>query len=308
MLLSAGPEQNQIPQNSASIFDVGAADFEEKVLRTSVETPVIVDFWAPWCGPCKQLGPMLEGEVQAAGGEILMAKVNLDENPDLAQALRIQSVPTVFAFFQGQPVDAFTGAQPASKIKEFVGNLIKIARQNKPESLDIPATLKMAAEALAAGDLMNAQNLYAAVINQEEDNAQAYAGMVRTFIAAGQTGQADAIAAQVPESVAKSPVFDEARTALELAGLVPPGTADEYAAKLQQNPDDHGARFEMAMAHFAAGEKELAAQALLDILARARKWEEDKARQQLLKFFEAWGAGDPATLKARRKLSGILFS
>ncbi|NCC21255.1 MAG: thioredoxin [Alphaproteobacteria bacterium] len=293
---------------SPNIFDVTARDFEDRVLRASLERPVIVDFWAPWCGPCKQLGPQLEAAVEATNGQVVMAKVNLDDNPELAQALRIQSVPTVYAFVQGQPVDAFMGAQPESKVKEFIANLVKVARQMQPESIDIPAALKEAAEALAEGDLARAQGLYAQILGEDESNAQAFTGIVRTYIAAGQVPQARAILDQAPEAVRKSPVFSEAETALELAEAGPSGTPAEFEAKLAKDPGNQALRFELAMALFAHGRKEEAADALLDILRADRAWEEEKARTQLLKFFEAWGPADPATLKARRKLSGILFS
>ena len=166
------------------IFDVGAADFEQRVLAVSMEKPVIVDFWAPWCGPCKQLMPVLEKAVAAAGGHVLMAKVNIDENQELAAALRIQSVPTVYAFFQGRPVDAFQGALPESQIKIFIDKLVKIAKENAPDAIDIPEALKGAAQMIAEGDLQTAQGLYAHILQQDPKNVQAYVGIVRVMIAA----------------------------------------------------------------------------------------------------------------------------
>lgn len=308
MLLAANQSGQPEDQSASFVFDVGAADFEAKVLKASLEKPVIVDFWAPWCGPCKQLGPVLESEVGRAGGSVLMAKVNLDDNPELAQALRVQSVPTVFAFFQGQPVDAFAGVQPESRIREFINNLVKLARQAQPDALDIPEALRQASEALSNKDIVGAQSLYAQIIGEDQENAQAYAGLVRTFIAGGQKEKARALIEQAPSSVAKNPAFAEAKTALELAESASSGSSAELAAAVERNPEDHQARFDLAMAFFAEDDRVEAAGALLEIIRREREWDEEKARKQLLKFFDAWGAADPATLKARRMLSGILFS
>ncbi len=314
MLLGMGKKTEQAANENPSdvngdvIFDVSAANFENAVLRASMQKPVIVDFWAPWCGPCKQLGPVLETEVTKAGGAVLMAKVNLDTNPELAQALRIQSVPTVYAFFQGQPVDAFMGAQPESKIKEFVGNLLKLASQGQPETLDIDSALKAAADALAREDFPRAIELYAAVFSEDQENASAVAGLVRTFIAAGQIDQAASVLEQAPENVKASPLYAEAQTALELALQKPAGDASDLEKRLAGNPADHDARFDLALLHYAQGRKNEAADSLLEILRLDREWQDGKAKEQLLKFFEAWGASDPATLSARRKLSSILFS
>lgn len=307
MLFASQPEEQNNLANEF-IFDVTAKDFETRALKASMEKPVIVDFWAPWCGPCKQLGPMLEAEVQRAGGAVLMAKVNLDENPELAQAMRVQSVPTVFAFFQGQPVDAFSGAQPESQIREFVNKLVQLARQAQPDSLDIPAALQDAAQMLAEKDFVGAQSLYSQIIGEDQENAQAYAGLIRTYIAAGHKDKAKAMIDHVPESVQKSPVFAEAKTALELAELSTDSSIDELQAKLDKNPEDHHTRFDLAMALYAEDKRLEAAEALIEIIGRDREWEDEKARTQLLKFFEAWGPSDPSTLKARRKLSGVLFS
>ncbi len=307
-MLFATKQAEQTDTASQFIFDVTVSDFENRVLRASFEKPVIVDFWAPWCGPCKQLGPVLESEVDKAGGTILMAKVNLDENPELAQALRIQSVPTVFAFFQGQPVDAFTGAQQESQIKAFVDNLVQLAKQAQPDALDIPEALQQAAQALADKDLVGAQSLYAQIIGEDQENVQAYAGLVRTYIAADKKDKAKALIEQAPESVSKSPVFNEAKTALELADTKPDTPVHELAQKVEDNPEDLHTRFDLALALFAEDRRIEAAEELLEIIRHNREWEEEKARVQLLKFFDAWGATDPATLKARRKLSGILFS
>lgn len=290
------------------VFETDTANFENAVLRASLEKPVIAYFTASWCGPCKQLGPVLEKTVRAAGGEVVMARIDIDKNQDLAQAMRIQSVPTIFAFFQGRPVDAFQGAVPESQVKAFVDKLVQAARQMRPDALDIPEALKGAAQALASGDLMSAQAIYGQILEQDEKNAPAYAGLVRVFIAAGQTDQARALVDNAPPEIANAPGFSEARTALELAEAKPQGAPDALAAKVAQSPDDHQARYDLALAQFSAGQKEAAIDSLLEIVSRNRAWNEEQARKQLLKFFEALGFSDPLSVEGRKKLSTILFS
>ena len=301
------------PQEAAAsdgvIFDVNTEGFEQAVIMSSMETPILVDFWAPWCGPCKQLMPVLEAVVKEAGGKVRLAKVNIDDNQELAQALRIQSVPTVYAFFKGQPVTAFTGVRPVSEIKAIIGQLSKMAAGEKPDAIDIPAALKAAAEALAQNDPQTAQAIYAQVIDQDENNVQAYVGIVRTMIAMDLLDEAGQMIEHAPEPIAKDAQFAAARTALDLARNKPDRKAQEKFAKaLAQNPDDHQARYDLAVALFAGGEKEQAMDELVQIIRRNRSWEEDKARKKLLEFFEALGPSDPLTLAGRRKLSTVLFS
>ncbi|PCJ97055.1 MAG: thioredoxin family protein [Zetaproteobacteria bacterium] len=304
------PSQPQVAQVSPQdiIFDVNAQDFEQRVMAASMQTPVIVDFWAPWCAPCKQLMPVLEKVVMAAGGQVLMAKVNLDDNPELAQALRVQSVPMVFGFFQGQPIDAFSGVQPESKIREFVGKLVAAAKGAQPDALDIDAALKGAAQALNENDASTAHAIYSQILQQDALNVAAYVGLVRCFIAAGQLEQAVAMVDNAPEEISKASVFAQARSALELAQIVPDASLDDLTAKITTDKDDHQARIDFAQGLFAAGEKEAATDALLASIAIDREWNEGAARKELLKLFEAIGHGDPLTLAARRKLSSILFS
>lgn len=304
------PSQPQVAQVSPQdiIFDVNAQDFEQRVMAASMQTPVIVDFWAPWCAPCKQLMPVLEKVVMAAGGQVLMAKVNLDDNPELAQALRVQSVPMVFGFFQGQPIDAFSGVQPESKIREFVGKLVAAAKGAQPDAIDIDAALKGAAQALNENDASTAHAIYSQILQQDALNVAAYVGLVRCFIAAGQLEQAVAMVDNAPEEISKASVFAQARSALELAQIVPDASLDDLAAKITTDKDDHQARIDLAQGLFAAGEKEAATDALLASIAIDREWNEGAARKELLKLFEAIGHGDPLTLAARRKLSSILFS
>lgn len=290
------------------IFDANIGNFEQAVIMASLKVPVIVDFWAPWCGPCKQLLPVLEKVVAAANGQVLLAKVNIDENQELAAMMRVQSVPTVYAFFQGQPVDGFQGAQPESKIKVFVEKLMTLARSAQPDALDIPEALKGAALALADGDAAGAQAIYAQILQQDPINAPAYVGVIRCFIAAGQTDQAQVLADNAPEVIAKAVVFGEARAALELARKSPAGSLDVLKAKIAADPKDHQSRIDLALALFSAGKKEEAADALLESIALDRVWNEQAARKELVKLFDAMGQVDPVTVAARRKLSSILFS
>lgn len=302
------PEQSQQVSPQEIIFDVSAQDFEQRVMAASMQMPVIVDFWAPWCGPCKQLMPVLEKVVMAAGGQVLMAKVNLDDNPELAQALRVQSVPMVFGFFQGQPVDAFSGVQPESKIREFVGKLVAAAKGAQPDAIDIDAALKGAAQALNENDASTAHAIYSQILQQDALNVAAYVGLVRCFIAAGQVDQAVAMVDNAPEEISKASVFAQARSALDLAQIVPDSSLDEIRAKITADKGNHQARIDLAQGLFAAGEKEAATDALLESITIDREWNDGAARKELLKLFEAIGNADPLTLAARRKLSSILFS
>ncbi|MCC7305627.1 MAG: thioredoxin [Alphaproteobacteria bacterium] len=300
-------EENKAPAG-VPVFDATDADFEQSVLQASMERPVIVDFWAEWCGPCKQLGPVLEKAVAATNGDIVMAKVDIDKNKGVATALRIQSIPTVYAFFQGRPIDGFQGALPESQVKAFVDKLVKMARQAAPDAIDIPETLKAAAQSLADKNFEQAQGLYFAVLQQDQKNVQAYTGLVRTLIAAGQVDQAKELVEQAPPEIAGNPNFAEARTALELAAAAPAGNLKQFEQKLSQNPDDYQSRYDFALAQFAGGQKEEAMDNLLEIIRKNRGWNDEAARKQLLKFFEALGPADPLTIQGRRKLSSVLFS
>ncbi len=292
----------------SGIFDVTTQDFEAKVIQASMEVPIVVDMWSPSCGPCTQLTPILENVVRAAAGKVLLAKVNLDQNQELAQALRVQSLPTVFGFVKGQPVDAFMGLQPESQVRAFVNKLISAANGSAEGALDIPEALSGAAGALAQQDFTAAHAIYSQILQQDIQNVPAYVGLVRTFIAAGQPDKAQELIEGAPDEIAKAPLFAEAKTALELAMATPTGSIDKLAAKLAKDPDDYQACFDLAVAEFSQGRREDAISNLLEILRRDKEWNEQAARKQLLKFFEAMGAADPLTLSSRKKFSAILFS
>lgn len=305
---SPAPTMMGTPAASPAVFDVTTAEFEQNVIMASMQRPVIVDFWAPWCGPCKQLGPLLEKAVQAAGGAVLMAKVNIDQNQELAAALRIQSVPTVYAFFGGRPVDGFQGAVPESQIKAFIDKLVALAKQATPGALDIPAALQQGAQALAQGALPMAQQIYAQILAQDAKNAQAYVGLIRTYIAAGQIEQACAMVDHAPPEIGNQSAFAEARSALELAQMSPAAPLADLQARAEKNPQDLQAVYDYALGLYTAGQREAAIESLLSIVRKNRTWNEDAARKHLLKIFEALGPADPLVAEARRKLSTILFS
>jgi putative thioredoxin len=291
---------------AAPVKDVSTADFMAEVVDASFEQPIIVDFWAPWCGPCKQLGPILEKVVRAANGAVRMVKLNIDENPEIAQQMRIQSIPAVYAFKDGRPVDGFVGALPESQVKQFVQRL----GGGRAGPSAVEEALAMAKEAAQRGDHNTAGAIYGQVLQREADNAEAIAGLARVLVAKGQIDQARQTLARAPAGLAKHADIAAARSALELAeqGRRAMGSAGKLRARLQQNPDDHEARFELATALFGAGEREAAIDELLTLYKRDRNWDDQAARRQLLKFFEAMGPTDPLTLSARRRLSSLMFS
>jgi putative thioredoxin len=297
---AGGPPAADLIKNGST------ASFMADVIDGSKDQAVIVDFWAPWCGPCKQLGPALEKAVKDARGAVKLVKINVDENQELAAQMRIQSIPAVFAFKGGRPVDGFVGALPESQIKQFVGKQAGAAAGPSP----IEEALAMAKEAIAAGDQEQADEIYEQIIEHEADNAEAIAGLVKSAIARKDLAAAKQRLATVPPSAAAQAEIQAARAALELAeaGQKNQGATAELEARLKADPQDHQARLDLAGALFAAGERERAVDELLDLVRRAREWNEQAARKQLVKFFEALGHADPLTVDARKRLSSILFS
>jgi putative thioredoxin len=291
-------------QGADVIKDVTTKTFMAEVIDASMEVPIIVDFWAPWCGPCKQLGPLLEKVVREAKGKVRMVKVDIDQNQALAQQLRIQSIPAVFAFAGGRPVDAFQGALPESQLKEFVKRLIGDTGPTPAENL-----LAEAQAAFEAGDLATAAAMFGEVIAAEPGNPQALAGLAHCYISAGDLARAKETLALVPPEHNKHSDVVGARASLLLAEETKDvGDTQGLAAKLVANPDDHQARFDLAMALFQARDQAAAVENLLDIVRRDRTWNDDGARKQLLKLFDAMGGADPLTISARKRLSVLLFS
>jgi len=289
------------------IKDGSDRTFMADVIQASSQVPVIVDFWAPWCGPCKQLGPVLEKVVKAAKGAVRLVKIDTDQNPMVAGQLRVQSIPAVYAFFQGRPVDAFQGALPESQVKAFVDRLVKLAGPADPGAV-VAEALAQAAEALAAGDTAAAADTYAAILEAEPENAAAYAGMVRCFLAMGETEQAEQMLKSAPAAIAKSAEIAAVKASLEVAEQAKAaGPIPELMEKLARDKNDHQARFDLAMALFANNRREAAVDELLELVRRDRTWNDDGARKQLVKFFEVFGPTDPLTVQTRRRLSSLLF-
>ncbi|PWC53411.1 co-chaperone YbbN [Azospirillum sp. TSO22-1] len=308
-MFSPPPNAANAPAANDVIKDGSDRTFMADVIEASRDTPIIVDFWAPWCGPCKQLGPAIEKAVRAAKGAVKLVKIDTDQHPMIAQQLRVQSIPAVYAFYQGRPVDGFVGAQPESQIKAFVERLAKLGGGAGGMDDMLADALAQAKEALDAGDVATASDIYGQILQAVPDNGQAYAGLVRCLVAAGDLERAKQMIEQAPEALAKDNDLIAAKSAIEVAEQAKnAGPIPELMEKLAHDKDDHQTRYDLAMALYAAGKRESAVDELLELVRRDRTWNEDAARKQLVKLFEAFGAKDPLTLSARRRLSSILFS
>ncbi len=293
------------PGTSALIKDTSTDHFMADVIEASMTVPVIVDFWAPWCGPCKQLGPMLEKAVTAANGAVRMVKLNIDEHPEIPTQMRVQSIPAVFAFKDGRPVDGFTGALPESQIKAFVKRL---SGQAGPSALD--EALDVARQALGEGEIAAAENIFQQIIQRHPDNIPALVGLARCALVAKDLDRARQILARIPATEAKAAEVVALRTAIELAEQAEQaqGFIHQFEQRLAQDANDHEARIELAKALFGAGAQEAAIEHLLTAIKADRQWQEEAARKQLLKFLEALGFADPLAVKTRKRLSTLLFS
>jgi putative thioredoxin len=288
----------------SAVKDTTTQGFVKDVIEESKKQPVLVDFWAPWCGPCKQLTPILEKAVKAAKGKVKLVKLNIDEHPAIPGQMGIQSIPAVIAFSNGQPVDGFMGALPESQVVQFLERLTK--GKIAPEEKDF---LKEADQALVEGNPAAAAEIYAQLLAADSGNVHALAGLARCYIETGALEQAKQTLALVPEAKRNEAPVAAARAALEIAEQAKNlGPLAELEEKVLANPLDHQARFDLAVALNAKGKREEAVHQLIEIIKRDRKWNEDGARKQLVQFFEAWGFADPAAAEGRKKLSSILFS
>ena len=288
----------------ASIKDTTTQAFVKDVIEESKRQPVLVDFWAPWCGPCKQLTPILEKTVKAAKGKVKLVKMNIDDHPAIPGQLGIQSIPAVIAFVNGQPADGFMGALPESQVVAFLERLTKDRIGGEAKDL-----LKAGDTALAEGDAAGAAELYAQLLAEDSANVPALAGLVRSYVETGALDQAKQTLALVPEGKANDAALAAARAALELAEQAKTlGPVAELEQKVAANPLDHQARFDLALALNGKGQRHDALEHLISIVKRDRKWNDDGARKQLVQFFDAWGPTDEATIEGRKRLSSILFA
>ena len=300
MDLNAAPAQAPSP-----IKDTTEATFMADVIDASMQVPVIVDFWAPWCGPCKTLGPALEKAVTETRGKVRMVKIDVDQNQRIAAQMRVQSIPAVFAFFKGQPVDGFMGAQSPAQIKQFIDRLVEASGGNA----GLEEAIAMAEEMLAEGAASDAAQTFAAILAEEEGNPAALGGLARAYLALGELDQARAILDLAPKDKANDPAILAARAQLELAGTgADAGEVAALAQAVERDPANHQARFDLADALIAKGDAEGAITELLELFRRDREWNEGAAKARLFTLFDSLGPKNPAVLKGRRSLSSMIFA
>ncbi len=301
---------NGAGDNAASdlIKETTEADFMADVVEASQDVPVIVDFWAPWCGPCKTLGPLLEEAVTAAAGAVKMVKINVDEAQMIAGQMRVQSIPTVYAFHKGQPIDGFQGALPGSEIKAFIDRVIEAAGGQSPGG-QLDEAVAAAEEMLESGAAVDAAQTFAAILGEDPNHAAAYGGLVRAHIALDDLDQAEAILNGAPAEISNSPEVEAAHAQLELARqAADAGPVAELTAAVEADPDNHQGRFDLAQALHANGDVDGAVAQLLELFRRDREWNDGAAKAQLFTIFDALKPNDPVVLNGRRKLSSMIFA
>jgi putative thioredoxin len=293
-----------VDNDAAFIYETSTATFAKDVIEASKDAIVLVDFWADWCEPCKQLTPIIENVVRSYGGKVRLAKLNVDKHPAISGQLRIQSLPTVYAFSNGQPIDAFTGAQPESAIRELIDRHLGAAAE-----ADLSQSIEEAREAFQQGDLQGAAEIYAMVLQSDPQHPSALAGLAQCYLKSGDSDRARQTIAIVPPEKQSDPDVSSVLAALDLAeraATVVDTSALE--ARLAANPADHATRLELAVAKAGNDDKERAVDELIELFRQDRNWNDDAARNQLIQFFEAWGPKDPHTLDGRRKLSALMFA
>jgi putative thioredoxin len=296
-----GADGNGVP-GGETVKNTTTQDFMRDVVEASRERPVLVDFWAPWCGPCKQLTPVLEKAVRASKGAVALVKMNIDEHPEIPGQMGVQSIPAVFAFKDGRPVDGFMGALPESQINAFIARLVG-------ETVGTAADVETATAALEAGDVNTAAQIFGQIMQDEPENMEALAGLAKCYVKTGDLERAAQTLALALPDKADDAAIAAAQSALDLARKSnEAGDINELRAKAAQAPDDPQAQFDLALALNAAGDREGATDALLSVVAKNRSWNDDAARKQLLQFFEVWGPADPATTSGRQRLSSLLFA
>ena len=297
-------EQNA---DRALIKDVSEATFMQDVVEASKEKPVIVDFWAPWCGPCKTLGPQLEEAVNAAKGAVIMAKVNIDENQMIAGQMQVQSIPTVFAFVNGQPVDGFQGAVSASEIKAFVDRVVAANGGEAENGLD--SAVQSAEQMFEEGDFESSIQTFSAILQEDTSNLKSYIGLVKCHLSLGDLDQAEAILNGIPVEISQSPEVDSIHAQIQLAKqALDAGPINDLQKSVEKKPDDHEARFKLAQALHRSGQVEEAVDQLLELFKRDRGWNDEAAKSQLFIIFEALEPNNPIVLNGRRKLSSLIFA